>query len=570
MEQYEFRKKSNLRLNQLQKLLNEGIQIGIDLQELLKKVDSIKRSLDDGIIRIVLLGSFSDGKTSAIAGLLGRLEDTMKIDIDESSDELKVYRPAGLKQGFEIVDTPGLFGTKEKEVDGKTVKFSEITEKYISEAHILLYVCDAVTPLKESHTEIIRRIMREYKKLDSTIFVINKMDETGCDLLDDVDFRQMEGIKKENLISRLRSTINLTPDEERRLNIVCISADPKGKGLQHWFAKADDYLRRSHINTLRACLDKVVEQSDSKELQKSASDVSIRDIVNNACNEITEGVEPIKVTLVKQNEQIQDLEFDSNQMKTELATKKNDMGAQLNQLKSNLVMDIKSASLDTIGDVIDSQIGVQDGKITFYVFNQKVNAILSTCGDANTDMLKTASIKFEKTFSMQEEMLTEATKFGGKYLKNVNISGEQVKAARDFISQYFGKTYKFKPWGAINLGKNLTKWAGWVGAGIGVGLELYDWYKRHKAAKELAELKDALCNGVNNMLAQIFDLFNNDSTYYKNFAPAYIDLCNRLKERQQEIENLQQKITNLEAYNNRLRQWLTAEAEEVEYKEVKS
>ena len=72
MEQYEFRKKSNLRLNQLQKLLNEGIQIGIDLQELLKKVDSIKRSLDDGIIRIVLLGSFSDGKTSAIAGLLGR------------------------------------------------------------------------------------------------------------------------------------------------------------------------------------------------------------------------------------------------------------------------------------------------------------------------------------------------------------------------------------------------------------------------------------------------------------------------------------------------------------------
>ena len=250
---------------------------------------------------------------------------------------------------------------------------------------------------------------------------------------------------------------------------------------------------------MRACLDKVVEQSDSKELQKSASDVSIRDIVNNARKEITEGVEPIKTTLVKQNEQIQDLEFDSNQMKTELATNKNDMGAQLNQLKSNLVMDIKSASLDTIGDVIDSQIGVQDGKITFYVFNQKVNAILSTCGDANTDMLKTASIKFEKTFSMQEEMLTEATKFGGKYLKNVNISGEQVKAARDFISQYFGKTYKFKPWGAINLGKNLTKWAGWVGAGIGVGLELYDWYKRHKAAKELAELKNALCNGINNV-----------------------------------------------------------------------
>ena len=570
MEQYEFRKKSNQRLKQLQKLLNEGVQIGIDLQELLKKVDSIKKALDDGIIRIVLLGSFSDGKTSAIAGLLGRLEDTMKIDIDESSDELKVYRPEGLKQGFEIVDTPGLFGSKEKEIDGKAVRFSEITEKYISEAHILLYVCDAVTPLKESHVEIIRRIMREYKKLDSNIFVINKMDETGCDLLDDMDFRQMEKIKKENLISRLRSTINLTPDEECRLNIVCISADPKGKGLQHWFAKADDYLKRSHINSLRACLDKVVEQSDIKELQKSASDVSIRDIVNNACKEITEGVEPIKATLVKQNEQIQDLEFDSDQMKTELATNKDDMVSQLNQLKSNLVMDINSASLDTIGDVVDSQIGAQDGKITFYVFNQKVNAILSTCGNANTNMLKIATIKFEKAFSMQEEMLTEATKFGEKYLKNVNISGEQVKAARDFISQYFGKTYKYKPWGAINLGKNLTKWAGWAGAGLGVGMELYDWYKRHKAAKELTELKNALCNSVNNMLAQIYDLFKNDSTYYKNFAPAYIDLCDKLNERQQEIKNLQNKIANLETYNNRLRHWLIGEAEDVEYEEMKS
>jgi hypothetical protein len=412
--------------------------------------------------------------------------------------------------------------------------------------------------------------MREYKKLDSTIFVINKMDETGCDLLDDADFQQMEGIKKENLISRLRSTINLTPDEERRLNIVCISADPKGKGLQHWFAKADDYLRRSHINTLRECLDKVVEQSDSQNLQKSSTDVSIRDIVTNVCKEITEGVEPIKNTLVKQNEQMQDLEFDSNQMKTELATNKGDMVSRLNLLKSNILMDIKSASLDTIGDVIESQIGVQDKKITFYVFNQKVNAILSSCGDANTDMLKSATIKFEKAFSMQEEMLKDATKFGSKYLKDVNINGEQVKAARNFISQHFGKTYKFKPYGAIKLGKKLTKWAGWIGAGLGVGLELYDWYKMHKADKELAELKDDLCNAVNNMLAQIFDLFNNNSTYYNNFAPSYINMCDKLKERQQEIENLQLKIANLEAYNNKLRKWLTDEAEDVEYEEVKS
>ena len=90
---------------------------------------------------------------------------------------LKVYRPLGLKQGFEIIDTPGLFGTKEKEIDGKDVRFSEITERYLSQAHIILYLTGAVVPIKDSHSEVLKHILRDLNKLDSTIFVINKMDE---------------------------------------------------------------------------------------------------------------------------------------------------------------------------------------------------------------------------------------------------------------------------------------------------------------------------------------------------------------------------------------------------------
>ena len=160
----------------------------------------MKKVVDDGIVKIVLLGSFSDGKTSAIAGLLGKLEDSMKIDETESSDEIIVYRPLGLKKGFEIVDTPGLFGSKEKNVDGQSVRFSDITKNYISEAHIVVYLCDAVVPLKDSHVEIVKKVLRDLNKLDSTIFVINKMDETDVDMLDDDDYARVSGIKKNNLI----------------------------------------------------------------------------------------------------------------------------------------------------------------------------------------------------------------------------------------------------------------------------------------------------------------------------------------------------------------------------------
>lgn len=225
MEEFNILSKRVSKLTSLKRLLESGLGNIPELQTYIDKINSIISNVNDGEISIVLLGSFSDGKTSAIAGLLGRLEDNMKIDNDESSDELTVYRPKDLKKGFKIVDTPGLFGTKEKEINGKDVKFSQITERYISEAQIIIYVCDAVVPLKDSHVEIISRIMRNYHKLDNTIFAINKMDEAGYDLLDTDDFSRGCEIKKANLISRLRSTINLTPDEEKRLHIVCIAAD---------------------------------------------------------------------------------------------------------------------------------------------------------------------------------------------------------------------------------------------------------------------------------------------------------------------------------------------------------
>ena len=279
MEEFNIRSKKAEKLKALKGILSEGVGMMPELKSYLNKIDSIINTLNDGEISVVLLGSFADGKTSVVAGLLGRLEDNMKIDVDESSDELTIYRPKDLKKGFKIVDTPGLFGTKHKAIDGENVKFSSITEKYISEAHIIIYVCDAVVPLKDSHVEILRRVMRTYHKLDNTIFVINKMDEAGYDLLDEYDFNNGCKIKKENLISRLRSTINLTPDEEKRLHVVCIAADPKGKGLQHWFSKIDNYYERSHIKDLRKCVNAVVNNADTDKLSSSSYETSVSEVV---------------------------------------------------------------------------------------------------------------------------------------------------------------------------------------------------------------------------------------------------------------------------------------------------
>lgn len=563
MEEFNIISKRIKKLNSLKCLLELGLDYIPELQIYLNKVVRIISSVKDGEISVVLLGSFSDGKTSAIAGLLGRLEDNMKIDNDESSDELTIYRPKDLKKGFKIVDTPGLFGTKEKEINGKDVKFSQITERYISEAHIIIYVCDAVVPLKESHVEIISRIMRDYHKLDNTIFVLNKMDEAGYDLLDADDFSRGCEIKKANIISRLRSTINLTPDEEKHLHIVCIAADPKGKGLAYWFSKIDSYYERSHIKDLRNCINAVVDKTDTDSILSSTYETSVWDVVDSLGKAIDMTTKPVNKALAKIKESANDLAEDEKQLRKELSLSKNELKDALNEVKNDALREIKSASIETIGEIISNHLGEQGGNITFYVFRDKINSLIDQCCETNAKAVSITAVKLESCYSMQNEMLNDAVQFGISGLKNLKVSGEQVKAVRDIIA----RGYKFKPWGAINLGKSITKWAGWIGAGVGVAFELYGWYKQHKEKKKLEELKVALEKAVNDCISDIFNLFNSDDLYYKNFAPSYIDLCKKINERNKEIEDLQLKVKQLEQYKQRIDQWKKS-GEYVEYNEI--
>ncbi|GAA9432771.1 hypothetical protein HpHA286_07810 [Helicobacter pylori] len=52
-----------------------------------------------------------EGKTSIAAAWIERLDKSMKIDHQESNDAVKIY---DIDNEIELVDTPGLFGFKEK------------------------------------------------------------------------------------------------------------------------------------------------------------------------------------------------------------------------------------------------------------------------------------------------------------------------------------------------------------------------------------------------------------------------------------------------------------------------
>ena len=550
MEKFEV-KKQRLKeaLSGLEQLLDEGQRLGLDLADAARKLRSVVQASEDETIRIVLLGSFSDGKTSAIAGLLGRLEDSMKIDQDESSDELKIYRPKELKDGFEIVDTPGLFGTKEKETDGQTMRYSEITERYISEAHIVIYVCHAVVPLKDSHKEIIRLVMRDFGKLDCSIFVINKMDEAGTDMLDADDYAEMAAIKKKNLTQRLRDTIHLTPEEEAGLRIACIAADPKGKGLAHWFSRPDDYMRRSHIGLLRDYITEITEKKDAATLRENKNIAAVKDAMMQVEKEIFDRERLLSADLERSQEAMKEIKSELQLMKKDVEEARRTMSDRLKALFKGIMTDIDSATAKSIRQVIEQRLGLKGDEVGF-ILERDVNQILQDCSEANNLQVSSVHVgKLQELFKSQNKAMQRMLKIGGASLGKVTISGGMIKSARNVLA----KGFKFKPWGAVNLAKNLTKVLGAFGTALSVFMEGWDVYISKKREKDLAELKSQLKEMLTNMQADIYAQFNDNESYYKNFAPSFLEMQQHAEEMQEAVDRISEQTARLHDYGERLR-----------------
>ncbi len=564
MEVYNFASKnSNYDFSKLDAILKEGQELGLDVSELISKIDEVKRTLSVGVTKIVLLGSFSDGKTSVIAALLGRLEDSMKIDNDESSDELTIYRPDGLREGFEIVDTPGLFGTKEKEIDGQMVKFSSITEKYISEAHIVIYVCGAVNPIKQSHIPVLKRVLRDYNKLPNTIFVINKMDAV-CDVLDEEEFCDAARIRKENLRTRFQNEINLSKSETDCLNIACIAADPKGKGLKYWFAKSDDYMERSHIGDLRKVLDSVVDNSDVSELQNSSVLASVKDVVSSVGKTIEYEILPLNKALDSCEFEQKHLHDGLDRTEKSLKTNRDDLFESLTQFKDFIVSEISNANYETIGSVVETHLGIQDKKVSFYLFIAKINLLIKSCTESNVHKMSKFSGDIEVSFKKQNQMVQEGLKTGMKAAKGLNISNKTVLAARNLIAP----AVKFKPYGAVNLAKNISKGIAIAGVVLDIGMAIYDWWQKKKKTEECEILKEDLKGEINNFFASIFEEFNSDDAYYKNYAPAYLELKKQVEERDQEIADLKSQLNKLGMYKAKLDKFYGSDIKDVEWEEA--
>ena len=543
-------------LNELQAVVRLGEQAGMaNAPKLEDKIQAALSSVSGDKLKVALIGGFSEGKTSIVAAWMERLDkSSLNISHLESSNAVKLYDVA---EDFVLIDTPGLFGFKEQVNDETHTieKFKDITKKYVSEAHLVLYVMNSTNPIKESHKEDLQWLFRTLNLLPRTVFVLSRFDEIA-DVEDEDDYDYNFNIKKNNVQGRLTDLIGLSAYEAKELSIVAVAANPFDLGMDHWLQNLEEFKAVSHIHKLQKATSEKIEQCGgylalAKDMQSSViSDILVKQVPEAESNysKISEQVEKLKIMsgslTTKLDRTARDIE-DARASLRDFATK----------YFSGLIIQVKGCNLETFSEFYEREIGSEGvivGSRLQKEFNQRTQSI-------NFEMQK-----MHVNFNSEVDHFNVTVKALGKQgvnhmLKSNLINSSTVLAARDgmvsiakTVGLDLGKYLKFKPWGAVNFAKG----ANGVLAVVGVAFEVWDSWEKFKREEEFKKMVQSI---VSNFEKQRQDFINmvNGENYYKNFFPDYIDLQNKIegldlslnesRKRQQSFERWKESAKAVEA-----------------------
>ncbi|GAA7758223.1 50S ribosome-binding GTPase [Helicobacter pylori] len=545
LEQFKRNQKRNQEiLKKLLDFVHTGEKYGIKVEESLK--DKIHNAMENVVgqkLKVALVGGFSEGKTSIAAAWIDRLDKSMNIDHQESSDEVKIYH---IDDEIELVDTPGLFGFKEKITDsGKIERYKDITKKYISEAHLILYALNPSNPIKESHKDDLNWLFRTLNLLSRTIFVISRFDEEA-DIEDEEDYNKRFKIKKENIQNRLNDLISLSEKEKESLSIVAVAANPYDLGVEHWLKHKEEFQKLSHIKALQDATQKKIKENGGKltiieEAKKSViQDVVYRQmpLAKKEQQEIKREMEYLNKTLEKRRKDIQDLNGEISQARIHLRE-------FITRYFSDLIRQVSGTSLGTFNDFVIREIGDKGINIETRVqnaFERETQGILNEMAKIETG--------FNADRSFFEKHAGTLGKIGINFLNQSGfINATNIKLARDTIAAV-GKfvgidlAFKFKPWGAVKLAGNLNK----ALPLIGIAFELWDSYNKYQKEQELEKTKKEMVSNFEGQKKEILEFINDEAKFKQTCFLGALELEKAFQEVEEKIKKTQERDQEFEKW----------------------
>lgn len=537
LEQFKRNQKRNQEnLKKLLDFIHTGEKYGIQIEESLKdKIRNAIKNVADQKLKVALVGSFSEGKTSIAAAWIDRLDESMKIDHKESSDAVKIY---DIDNEMELVDTPGLFGFKAKEHDsGKIEHYKDITKKYVSEAHLILYALNPSNPIKDSHKDDLNWLFRTLNLLSRTIFVISRFDEEA-DIEDEEDYNKRFKIKKENIQNRLNDLISLSEKEKEGLIIVAVAANPYDLGVEHWLKHKEEFQKLSHIKTLQNATQKKIKENGGKlTIIEEAKKSVIQDVIYRQMPLAKEEQQDIKREMEYLNKMIEKRRKDLQNLNSEISQARINLKEFITRYFSGLISQVSGTSLETFNDFAMREIGDEGINIETRVqnaFERETQGIFNEIAKIGTG--------FDADLNFFEKHVGALGKIGIDLLnKSGFINATNIKLARDGIvavGKFVGIDWalKFKPWGAVNLAGSINKGLPL----IGLAFEAWDFYNKYQKEQEFEKAKGEMKSNFEEAKEQMIEFINDETKFKQTCFPSALELEKSFQEIEEKIKKTQE------------------------------
>ncbi len=543
----ENQKRNQENLKKLLDFIHTGEKYGIKIEESFKaKINSAIQSTTDQKLRVALVGGFSEGKTSIAAAWIERLDKSMKIDHQESSDAVTIY---DIDNEVELVDTPGLFGFKEKIADsGKIERYKDITKKYVSEAHLILYALNPSNPIKESHKDDLNWLFRTLNLLSRTIFVISRFDEEA-DIEDEEDYNKRFKIKKENVQKRLNDLISLSEKEKESLNIVAVAANPFNEGLEYWLKHKEEFQKLSHIKTLQDATQKKIKENGGKlTIIEEAKKSVIQDVVYKQMPLAKKEQQNLKRELEYLNQAMEKRLKEIQSLKGEISQARIHLREFITSYFSDLIRQVADTSLETVNDFVTREIGDEGININTRVqnaFERETQGILNEIAKIATSFNADRS-SFEKHAGAFGKIGIDLLKQSGFInATNIKLARDGIVAAGKFVG--IDLALKFKPWGAVNLAGSINK-----GLPVfGLAFEVWDSWKESQKIEKLEKAKEEMKSNFDNQKKEILDLINDEKTFKEKCFPSALEL-------EKSFQEIEEKIKKTQECDQEFEKWIKA------------
>ena len=522
-------------LDNLLLVLKEGKELGVDIEpEYITKIEKSIDENEDKKLKVVLIGGFSEGKTSIAAAWLEEYDkNKMKIAMTESTDDIREYNVGNIN----LVDTPGLFGFKET---ANKEKYKDITRKYISEANIVLYVMNSDNPIKESHKEEIQWLFKDLNLLPRTVFILSRFDNVA-DIEDENDYNGMLKIKRENVLKRLENFEVIDAEESHKLSIVAVAANPFDEGIEYWLGKIEEFKKLSHIDSLQHATSNIVEKNggvDSVLLETQKS--IIKEVLELKIPLATKKVEKLDEEYKNLNNVIDQMDRDSTNLKTKIFDVKKYLKNFIIELFRDLILQLKGTTLETFNDFFERNLGDKG-----IILNNKIlDEFDKKVFDIETDVQrleKNLNNEIDNFKEFTQNSSLEKFKVGSQMMKmaNLNLTNASVIAVRDFLNL----SIKFKPWQAVKIAKFINNGVPITGSIAGIAFELWDSYSKKQKEDEFLRTKNKIKEDFEKQREEYVELIENPEEFDKKIFRSYfklqnniVDLSNELSEKEKEKE----------------------------------